>query len=365
MSGRTRRSVLIVQPYVPAYRVALFEQLRDRLDDEGIDLRVAAGTPDGEQAARGDSTAPEWLTSLRARRAGPLILTRSGGELGDAAGVVFPLMGTWGELNQRLLLRKLGARRRVGVWGHAAPFVARANPADAAVERWQMRNADRVFTYTPAGADFAVSAGTSRDRITVLMNTIDTTALEEACAQVSAADLEQFRARYGLAAGAVVAYVGGLDESKRIDALVEALDGLWVTRPDVRVLIGGQGAQSPMLQPAVQRGQAIMLGYVGAQEKALMARAASVLLNPGRVGLIAVDALVMGLPLVTLRSDFHAPEIAYLEEGVSLHTTSSAAELAPLVLSVLASHGLPETHTYPRLPDMVERFASGLSEMLR
>ena len=36
---------------------------------------------------------------------------------------------------------------------------------------------------------------------------------------------------------------------------------------------------------------------------------------PGRVGLVAVDALAMGLPVHTTRYPYHAPEIEFLAEN--------------------------------------------------
>ena len=46
--------VVIVQPYVPQYRLPFFERLTDTLAESGVELVVAAGSPEGAQAARGD-----------------------------------------------------------------------------------------------------------------------------------------------------------------------------------------------------------------------------------------------------------------------------------------------------------------------
>ena len=54
--GRLEKSVVIVQSYVPSYRRPLFEQLRDRLREDGVNLRLVTSRPARQQRKRGDET---------------------------------------------------------------------------------------------------------------------------------------------------------------------------------------------------------------------------------------------------------------------------------------------------------------------
>src|SRR4051794_17639054 len=53
--------VMIAQPYLPQYRVPLFERLRSELAARDLCLEVVVGSSGGGQAARGDSARMSWV----------------------------------------------------------------------------------------------------------------------------------------------------------------------------------------------------------------------------------------------------------------------------------------------------------------
>jgi hypothetical protein len=59
---------------------------------------------------------------------------------------------------------------------------------------------------------------------------------------------------------------------------------------------------------------------------AALSHVSSAIWMPGRVGLVAVDALALGLPVLTTHFPFHAPELEYLVEGRSVHFLPAIAE---------------------------------------
>lgn len=358
----------IVQPYVPAYRVPFFEGLRASLSFYRIEVNVVASTPSRGQALRGDSARPDWLFTAPSRSVGAfgrsVGLSNTRRYWQGASAVIFPHMGSSLELNWALRFK---GDRRIGVWGHVAPYVSKAHPIDAAVERWQRRRADQIFAYTPSGADYAVATGAKPEQVTTVMNTIDTAQLESEIAQITPSDVQEFRLRHGVPAGPLISYVGGLDASKRVDFLRDSLDILHRRNPAVHVLVAGRGSDAAMLEPAVRRGQVTLLGYVTGREKALAMKAGLALLNPGRVGLIAVDALVAGRPVITTRWLYHAPEIEYLRDGETVFfSDDSPQSFAETVLSFAGSErardlrGLP----YPTMEKMIENFSEGVLRML-
>jgi glycosyltransferase involved in cell wall biosynthesis len=215
-------------------------------------------------------------------------------------------------------LALIGRRRRpVGVWGHVGSFVGDQPRPIARLVRWQLSRANHTFAYTDHGAALARAWGVDAARITVVQNTIDTGALQSALAAVSPAAVAAFKAAHGIGDGPTLAYIGSLDESKRIGFLAEALDRLWELRPDVQLVAGGVGTDAHILDRAAQRRQVVMLGRVGQPEKALIGSIASAMLMPGRVGLVAVDSLALRLPIITTNWKYHAPEFEYLAAGVT------------------------------------------------
>ena len=90
---------------------------------------------------------------------------------------------------------------------------------------------------------------------------------------------------------------------------------------------------------------------------------------PGRIGLVAVDALCLGWPVLTTEWPFHAPEIEYLEEGDTMFSSANdPAAFAALILNRSKQRqdlDMPrENKRAPQLADMVSNFSGGVRKML-
>ncbi|GGL83397.1 hypothetical protein GCM10009706_22570 [Curtobacterium citreum] len=329
--------IVIMQPYVPSYRAPFFSALAERLAEQGHELVIAAGQPTDAQAKRRDGARIPGVSERRLRtrivKLGParLRLVNARPAWKDADVVVAELAAgasaTYGALLQ--------CRRPVGVWGHVEAFTAPDSRLTRALRRWQTRAATHVLAYTDTGAALAKDWGVDAAHVTSLHNTVDLTALSQAIDRAKADDPSTVRARLGLSSGPVFAMIGGLDASKRIDLVVGALDVLWASRPEIQLIVGGRGELEPAFSEAVERGQVRLVGYVGNDAKAEFARVATALLNPGRVGLIAVESMAMELPIVTTSGARHGPEYEYLTPGVdSIECEPTATALAATLVAL-------------------------------
>ncbi|MDL5352324.1 glycosyltransferase [Microbacterium sp. zg-YB36] len=352
--------VCIVQPYVPLYRVAFFSGLREVLSRDGIGMTVVAGKPNGSQAARGDQARAEWAVDGAPRQlqvAGRTLTvgnTRRFWKGADA--VIMPLMGS--SLDPYLALTSRNTS--VGLWGHVESYVSPPNPLDAALERWMVRKADHIFAYTPTGARKAISWGAHPHDVTTVMNSVDTTALRRDLRAVrSAVDLDKTKI-------ATFASLGGLDSSKRLGFLAEVLQILADRDVPVRILVGGEGEDRHLLDSAAGRGQVRILGYVGGHDKANLLAQSIAILSPGRIGLLAVDALAAGIPIITTTWPYHAPEAEYLAEGVSVFTSQDTPlAYADLVERIANRSGFgPADWDYPTLEQMVQNYHQGVLKLL-
>jgi glycosyltransferase involved in cell wall biosynthesis len=366
-----RARVVIVQPYVPTYRTAFFEGLQRRLAEDGVECVVAAGAPRGDQADRGDAVHPDWLVpvkhtslSIRGRSinfgVNPCPWRHTDAVILGLEGSSIPVY--------RALLSARDTGIKVGLWGHIRPYVAPGHPIDLWLEKRQMHAANHVFAYTPGGRDYAIAAGISAGKVTAVMNSIDTSTLDAARASVMAEELQNFAEQWGITPSKTVCFVGGLDESKRIAFLADVLDELWSRDRSVRLLVGGNGPQKSLLKPAFDRGQAVDLGYLNTKEKALVMTASKAVAMPGRIGLVAVDALVMRRPIVTTAWPYHAPESEYLVEGISRFTSAdNPCTYTDVLLRTLGSRGNQDGKdqwAFPNIKHMVENFAEGVNLML-
>jgi glycosyltransferase involved in cell wall biosynthesis len=350
--------LVIVQPYIPKYRRPFFSQLVTTLEKSGIDCTIAAGTPQGAQAARNDASYPDWARSVKLRYM----------HLGDRRLSLGAGSRTWHRADA-VILGLMGAPK-VGLWGHVKSYVAEPNVLDAALERWQMRRADHIFAYTESGRKYATDiVGVPKSRVTAVMNSIDTSSLLTAVRSLTEDEIERFAAMHSLGDHPVFAYIGGFDASKRIDFLAEVFDVLWEEDKSARVFVGGDGQQLGLLAPAIARGQVIYLGYVGDMEKALLGQVCNAFLVPGRIGLIAVEALLLRQKVITTAWKFHAPENEYLVEGVSRVTApDSPREFAAIALETASSSNTRSpgdaSWPFPTIEEMVDNFRSGIVRML-
>ncbi|MEV7827695.1 glycosyltransferase family 4 protein [Microbacterium enclense] len=360
----------IVQPYVPQYRVPFFDGLRRELALDGVDLEVVSGQATDAQKLRGDAANAPWIKGTRTREvkfgARTLSLTYSRRLWTNSDAVIVPHQGTSLDAMSALAFPR---GKRVGVWGHIASYTSPLNPVDGAVEDWQLRRADHVFAYVPSGTKYALERGVSPREVTTVMNTIDTTSLEDALTSTTAEEIDRFRREEGIPDGPFLAYVGGLDSSKRVDLLADALEILHSRGSHAHIVIAGRGEQETLLIPALERGQVTLIGYAWTGRKAILLKGATAIVNPGRVGLIAVDALASKRTLITTDWPWHAPEIEYLKRGESLtQSGSSAEEFAHALQTALEEppHTDPAV-TWPeppRLDAMIANYKDGVITML-
>jgi len=231
------------------------------------------------------------------------------------------------------------------------------------------------FAYTERGRRTALTNRVPDSHIVVLMNTIDTTQLRSAVDGIRTDQSRAARAAWNIEEGdSVCAFVGALDRSKRLDFLFAACDIIWRELPSFRLLVAGDGPErDSVLRKANENTYVRYVGRVGDLEKALIASSCRLILNPGRVGLIAVDSFVMATPLVTTKWPLHAPEFDYLEsEANSVITEDSTEIYARSVLNLLSDNerlhrlvrGCRTSADALTMESFVGRFADGILRSL-
>ncbi|TGB06997.1 glycosyltransferase family 4 protein [Streptomyces sp. MZ04] len=313
----TAARVGLVVPYLTAYRLPFFARLRGELDARNIELVVAHGLPTGLSAARHDTVELPGSVALRQREwkvAGRDLIWFGLGELARTCDALV-LPQSMHHLRTFPLLTATGPPR-IGLWGHGRTHVSAHGPAARWAKAALTRRADWFFAYTEAGGAYAVQAGLPRRRVTVVHNSLDTTALAAARDAVTDADVAALRERHGLTQGRTGLYIGGLDKLKRTPFLIEAAERVARQLPGFRLIVAGDGTHRPLVQAAqASGGPVVYLGTVGDRDKALLGAASDVLLVPGAVGLCAVDSFALRTPVITCPWPYHGPEFEYLVSG--------------------------------------------------
>jgi glycosyltransferase involved in cell wall biosynthesis len=335
------RRVAILQEYVPAYRVPFFLELQRRCEAVGIEVSIHAGGASAEQAKRADSAhhllrvheVPQREFRLMTRR---LTWRRTAMTTRGADLVILEQARRNIDAYRLLLPRRLWPAPRVALWGHGRNYVLTRSRAEDRLMATLTRRADHFFAYTDEGARYVESLGMTPTRITSVRNAIDTLEFKSELDSITDQQLDAFRNKHGLTDQTFL-YVGGLDGSKRIDFLLDTADQVAARHPDFRLLIAGDGVLRPLVEERAAGSPAIRYsGRLNGINKALAFETSKALLVPGRVGLIAVESIAAGKPILTTEWPHHAPEFGYLTPGDSvLVSPNQLAEYVALVVRVM------------------------------
>ncbi|MFV0257503.1 MAG: glycosyltransferase family 4 protein [Acidimicrobiales bacterium] len=372
--------VTIFQRRLIGYRVELFDRLRSACADRGIELRVAYGPASPTDAKRNDAAHLAWGDELDARwfsvRGTEMVWQRVPADI-RASDLLVMTQENKILSNLPFLARPHTKGRRIAYWGHGRNLQA-TNP-DSASERFKALFTTRVdwwFAYTGHTERILLEQGMPADRITVLANAIDEETFLADLAAVTDDQLAGCRAEADLAVGAPLGlYCGALYADKKLPLLVGAAERLHEADPSFRLVVIGDGPARPELEALIAHHD--WAHWVGAQRgvaKAAWFRLASLLLNPGAVGLHILDAFAAGVPLVTTTDDNHGPEIDYLISGTNgLLVDSDRAEVVGRAAVALLTDrdeyqrivaaALADAKRYT-LGAMVDNFASGIEACL-
>lgn len=376
LKGSERR-VAIVQRRLVNYRVPLFEAMRERLASRGIVLRLLHGEPTPADAQRHDSGQLAWAEKLPTSTlaGGRLVWQPYSSRVADCALVIVP--------QENRLLHNLVAladpRRHAALafFGHGRNLQADGRHAAREwFKRQTTRRADWWFAYTRSSADIVAAAGFRRECITVVDNSIDTTALSAAIQHARALPAAERRLALGLrTSGPLVVFIGSLYADKRIDRLLELAAELHHQDPALQLAIGGDGPERERLRQALQqapwRDFVQWLGNVEGERKAALLASADLLLSPGVVGLGVLDAFAAGVPLVTTQGLGHGPELDYVEHGRNALVVADG-DLTATVRQLLAdpaerarlAAGAHEAGLRYTIEGMSERFCAGIEACL-
>jgi L-malate glycosyltransferase len=325
-----RRTVAVIQEWLPRYRVPFFSLLRDLLDARGIELHFCYGQPAGPMAQRSDAADLPWAYKVVNTHLGPLVWQPVWRHVRRADLVIVEQANRLA-LDYLLLVARPVGGPRVAFFGHGANL--QGNPSSFR-ERWKrmvlVQSPDWWFAYTEGVANRVASAGYPRDRITVVQNAVDTS-------ELAGVNVPKKAGR--------CIYVGSLYEYKRLPFLLEAADRVAMEIPQFELIVVGDGPLRSWLQCKAQTRPWLYLegaNHGGVRDK--LFASSELTLMPGTVGLVVVDSFAARAPLVTMHDGLHSPEIDYLQDGLNGRVVeySSVERYAEAVIQLLAKPALRE-----------------------
>lgn len=321
--GSTHR-VAIIQPAVPHYRVPFFARLIAAARKKGIQIDVFGGEPPAEIRAREDTSDAPFIHPLKTCeltiRGTTLFYKSPDPILRGGYGLVILEHALRNIETYELLLRLKG--RRVAFWGHGRTYTKDISSRQETLKFWLSRRATWFFGYTERSVEAVVKHGFPSNRTTVVNNAIDTAALRADLRAISDSDALEFSRHLDLR-GCTALYLGGLDSYKRIPFLLDSAIAAHDLCPDFRLLIAGNGSDRALVEDFVAANPwASYLGSVHGRDKALALKVAQAVSIPGAIGLVSLDSMAAGTPIVTTDYRYHGPEFDYLTNGSTAVVTA-------------------------------------------
>jgi L-malate glycosyltransferase len=373
------RRVVIIQKNLAHYRGPFYEQLRSRLNEDGIELCLIYGQASGSHASRNDTIDIPWGTRVHNHPLAlgsrellwqPILSYLKQGDLVIVEQAAKLLV------NYVLLARHSLGWIDLAFWGHGQNLdQGRRSRLGESVKVFFSRHAHWWFAYTKASAALVARIGFPSERITIVQNAIDSASLREARDSLDPSVVEGVRNELAIQSDNLAIFCGGLYPEKRLEFLIKAADIVRQHIPDFELVVLGAGPDEEIVAEAARnRIWLHQIGPVFGADAAPYFSMARVMLIPGWTGLSIVDSFVYETPMITVDGP-QPPEIEYLEHGVNgliLPATSTPAGYAEAVVRVLTDRaererlitGCRQSAGEYTIQRMAENFAQGIREAL-
>lgn len=211
--------------------------------------------------------------------------------------------------------------KKVAYWGHGKDRkIEKPEYSKYILEKIKIilsKNSDGFFAYTQGVADYLISEGIDSKKIYVLNNTIDID-VQRAAYNSFIGKREVLKHEFGIENKKVLLFVGRLTERKRFDFLLDSFEK--VNKSDERfhlIVVGSD--EDKYREQMVRMSNITFLGPIASvEELAPIYTVSDIYVFPGSVGLGPLQALCYDLPVITIASAVHGPEIEYLSPANSI-----------------------------------------------
>ena len=308
------KRVAILQPAVPSYRLPFFETLILLGIESGINYEIYSPEQFDETKKKGNTYCRGHFHSVK--RFELKFKNRSlffhipisainKSDLIIAEYAIHNLITFWWAIFPK--------NRKLALWGHGKTYTKKITRLEMWLKGKLANKCDWFFSYTKGGASALTTWGFPISQITMVQNSTDSLELVRVISTLKETEIISFKERNKIESDNTAIFIGSLETSKRLEFLVASAERVQAIFPDFKLLIFGSGPEEMWIQEQCKNMSYLQFcGIANIEDKALASQTCKFIMMPGRVGLIAVDSLAMGLPIITTSWEWHAPEFEYL-----------------------------------------------------
>jgi glycosyltransferase involved in cell wall biosynthesis len=272
-------------------------------------------------------------------------------------------------------LHKLFGKKYV-IWGHGKDrSIAKPSRLKIILETfrlWLARNADGFLAYTSDIKTYLEEKGVVSSNIYVLNNTIDILKQRQFYENYRL-ERNKIKEQLGLSNRKILLFVGRFTKSKRLAFLLEAFEYLLHIDSNVHLIMVGDGNS---INKKHESAQVTFLGGITDPDKlAQLYVASDIFVFPGDVGLGPLQALCYDLPIITIESATHMPEIVYLNQknSIILSSLTTPKEYAKAVFDLYSDSAkltalrstIWQSIQHLTIEQMAQNFINGINHILK
>jgi len=372
LTKRINSTVLIHQTRIPKYREEFFLKLVEFGYSDGVEYKIVA-TKDRLKKYKFESEMTKnvlecknWVIKFGSREFHLPSLNR----LNLKAQVIICEYG----LKNAIVYWYIFIRKPDSFvfWGHGDTTTKKISGIERALKKILLKRADFFLAYTQSCSNKLIENVLLRSKIQIVNNSVDTTAIIEGIRDFDKNHLQRIYQEYELTNTDIIfVFIGSLGVEKRIDFLFKAFQVINKIEPRSKLLI----FSPDNFQRNLNQGFNTCIKYLGEADtdtKVKLSYIATALLNPGRVGLIAVDSFAMRVPIITTNWAFHAPEFSYLSDKNSIITENSIQAFVEGCLKIfedskllrVLKSGCEDSANFYSIEKMARNFHEGVLKML-
>jgi glycosyltransferase involved in cell wall biosynthesis len=202
--------------------------------------------------------------------------------------------------------------------------------------KYMLENAGAILAYSTFAKDFYSSYGIERNKIFTAYNCIDTNKAKQDIKKYTPL-LEGQKLKLGLNNKKIILFVGSFIKEKKIDNLILAYKKVKQQISDVALLLVGDGEIRKKIEDLVKEEQLIDVIFAGQhiEDVSLYFLMGDIFVLPGEGGLAINQAMVHGLPIITVPAD--GTELDMVIEGQNgyLVSNSNVDALADTIVRLL------------------------------
>ena len=334
------KKVLILYKYLPQWRADFFDNLRNSLNNEGIELSLIYGKLKNVESLKQDEVDIKWGKYIENKTFKILntefywqpvlkYIFKSDLVIIEQANKLL--------INYLLVILRKMTRLKVAFWGHGIDLMRNPNSIQNRFKLIYANHVDWWFAYTKGVERVIVNNGFNRNRTSILNNSINTKKLKYEFQNITSQKIEKLKIDLNIKSKNVAIYCGGMYKEKRLDFLLETCTKIKKEITDFEMIFLGAGTESWIVKDfALSRNWIHYIGPVFGEERIPYFKLARVLLLPDAVGLAILDSFVFETPLITTKGSYHGPEIEYLDNGINgMMTENNIDEYSQTIVRIL------------------------------